>query len=217
MKAMRNAQHEAAMRHELATAARSFLAGLPNKPPTVDDAMLRDLATIADIVTRARSPVVRDGFRRELEYAPEPEAPARLARQLHSLLQGVTIVSGRTNAEMADLARIARVARDCIPSLRWMVLAALNETGETLSTSDISAGAQYATVSVRRALEDLQALELVICHKEERGKADLWAVKDEWREILTTLTTFSEMSGDPSHKEECGPPDVDAEAAQEVF
>src|SRR5262245_43141264 len=78
-KALANADQETQKRQELAAVVQSFLASLPSIPPEVSPALRQQLAKMADFVTRCRSGVVRDGYRRELEYAPEPEMPARLA------------------------------------------------------------------------------------------------------------------------------------------
>jgi hypothetical protein len=44
---------------------------------------------------------------------------------------------------------------------------------------------QYSTSTVRRTLEDLQALELVV--REKGTKADRWAVRENWRVPLAAL------------------------------
>ena len=77
---------------------------------------------LADLVTRARSPVSRERGRGALQYAPEPEVPARFALQLHALAQGLVLVAGGTEVTPADRRRLARVAWDGIPVLRRTVL-----------------------------------------------------------------------------------------------
>jgi len=137
------------------------------------------VATVADLVTRARSPVIRDGYKFELDYAPEPEVPARLTRQLFALLQGLILVRGGTVVTDEDRQRIARVAWDCLPALRAVVLQALVTPQTLVDTSAIAVGVQYSTSTVRRTLEDLQALELVT--REKGTKADRWAIREDWR------------------------------------
>jgi hypothetical protein len=185
LQAITNAGRETDMRPELATTAASFLASVGTQPPTIDEETMRWVATIADLVTRARSPVIRDGYKFELEYAPEPEVPARLARQLFALLQGLILVRGGTEVTDEDRQRIARVAWDCLPALRAVVLRALVTPQTLVDTSAIAVGVQYSTSTVRRTLEDVQALELVV--REKGTKADRWGVRDDWRVPLAAL------------------------------
>src|SRR5262249_26502682 len=56
-----------------------------------------------------------------------------------------------------------------------------------LSTSAIAGMAQFSGTAVRRALEDLQALDVVACHKAGTGKADQWTLQDRWREVFQAL------------------------------
>jgi hypothetical protein len=210
--AMLTVGREDEMREELARAVAGCLAGfdttvVPEVPPS---ARLK-LSRLADFTTRARSGVLRDGQRRDLDYAPEPEVPTRFARQLLSLLRGIagTREGGRGGPD--DLALLQRVALDCIPAQRRLVLNALvqGETDSELSTSEVAGKGRYSTPTIRRALEDCQALGLVSVTKQGQGHPDSWRLLDEWQE------TFSEMleggtSGDSPGRDE----DNDSEAGQ---
>ena len=56
-------------------------------PPTSDDDEHR-LVALTTLVARARSAVVRDSYRREIELVPDAEAPGRLIGALGRLLTG---------------------------------------------------------------------------------------------------------------------------------
>ena len=185
-RAMENSTREEAQRR-LALAVSGFLSTLPVADPAVEDCHLEELKQLADLVTRARSGVERDGWRRELDYAPEPEMPGRLARQLLSLTKGLALVHGRDGVQEDDLRRVVRVGLDCIPAVRLLALEALVRGDEDLTTTALARQAQYSTTTIRRALEDLQSLELVICEKHGQGSADHWRLRDQWRGVLTTL------------------------------
>lgn len=207
-KALDNTDHETHKRQELAALIQGFMASLPITPPVVPPVLRTQLAQMADFVTRCRSGVVRDGYRRELEYAPEPEMPARLAKQLFELLRGVALVCGHKEATQEDYDRIARVALDCIPAARRTVLRMIASltamAAETLTTTQVAQTVQYSTAAVRRALEDLQALGILRVTKGGQGVADKWQPRQEWHAALDTLkklenavetrrkTTFSE-------------------------
>jgi hypothetical protein len=217
MKALQNADQERRMRDELVAAVRSFMVGLPTTPPSVPEGLRTRLADLADFVTRCRSGVVRDGYRCELEYAPEPEMPARLAKQLFELLRGVALVLGHQETTEEDMDRIARVAFDCLPAVRRVVLwaiATMTGVNEHLTTTNVAQGVQYSTATVRRALEDLQALGILTVTKRGQGVPDRWQIKSEWCPALDTLqkvesalaaraqATFPEMSKGVSHTQD---------------
>jgi hypothetical protein len=98
-----------------------------------------------------RSAVIRDGYRRKLDYAPEPEMPAWLAKQLFELLRSIALVSGHARATTADVDRTKRVAFDGIPAVRRTVLRAVARmvtVDETLTTTKVAQGMQYSTATV---------------------------------------------------------------------
>jgi hypothetical protein len=212
-KALENVRKETEMRETLLAVMRGFLQGLPQEPPAVSALLEARFIHIADFVTRCRSGVVRDGYRRELEYAPEPEMPTRFAKQLFELLRGIALVMGHQEAMDEDADRVARVALDCIPAVRRLVLRKIAEADQDayLKTTTIAQQAQFSTVTVRRALEDLQALGVLEVLKGGEGKADSWRALKDWRLALDTLkmvesltaaraqTTFSETSEEASH------------------
>jgi hypothetical protein len=218
--ALEAAGREREMRRDLATSLHGFLAQRGTIPPTVSAAVRSTLATVADFVTRARSGVLRDGYKRHLEYAPEPEAPTRFAKVLLALASGIALAYDEPEVTPRALQWVLRVALDCLPVVRHRVIAALvcgaiSDTGDALSTTEVAGATQFATVTIRRALEDLQALEVVTCHKATTGKADDWELETPWAAIFRELhaaastapepipdwlgPTLSEMSDPPSH------------------
>ncbi len=96
------------------------------------------------------------------------------------------------------MARIARVAADCIPAVRRKALEALREVDGWVKTTDVANSVQHARTTVVRALEDLQALGLVACDKGGQGVPDKWALTDECRELMGVLPASPEKSA-PRH------------------
>jgi hypothetical protein len=214
-KAVKDPEHDDDRRGELAAAVRSFMNQLQSIPPEISFECREAIAQLANFVSCCRSGVVRDGYKRELNYAPEAEMPARLAKQLFELLRGVSLVMGHTAATQEDLDRVGRVALDCIPSVRRVVLrevAKLSPGGETFKVTQVAGGAQYSSTTVRRALEDLQALGILTVKKFGQGIPDQWAVQKEWLPSFCTMKkveeafeqriqdTFPEKSEDPSRQ-----------------
>jgi hypothetical protein len=201
LKALQGAGSERKMRQALRAAMAAFFAGRGSTPPVVPDGVLHQLARVADFITRARSGVQRDGFRRELEYAPEPEAPTRFAKVLLSLARGIALAFDSPEVTPREVNLVLRVALDCLPLVRHRVIAALvkgaveTEAPEApVSTSDVAGCARFSTTAVRRALEDLQALDVVSCQKGGRGKADLWMLAAPWGDVFQMLVAASDPS-----------------------
>src|SRR5262249_31287968 len=215
LSALKCRQREEEMRHDLGRAMRGFLAGRGSTPPAIEPEVLDRIATVADFVTRARSGVQRDGWKRELEYAPEPEAPTRFAKVLASLASGIALAYDSPTVASRELRLILRVALDCLPLIRRRVIEALVkqtivDEGDHLSTSAIAGKAQFSTTAIRRSLVDLQALPVVVCHKAGAGKADEWTRDEPWGAIFLALDRDAqsvcdggeEFSGTPPPEED---------------
>jgi hypothetical protein len=186
-KAMGNSGKQAEMRQELAEAVASFLGRIAAKPSALPVGDVARLAVVADLATNARSAVVRDGYKQELSYAPEPEGTPRMARQLYALAQGIVLVTGVDSPTTRELNIVIRVAKDCIPKVRQVAIKALLERPEGVKTSEVAKTAQYSSTTMRRALEDLQALGLVWCEKGGMGVPDVWGLDKKGVEGFTEI------------------------------
>ena len=201
VRALRGRGHEEEMRHDLRDVVARFMDSLDfDNPPILPSSFEERLAALADFVSRARSGVVRDRFSRDVTLAPEPEAPARLAKQLAALGVGRAMLRAATEVEPADYTFIYRVALDCLPQVRLQVVEVLEliPPEDYLTTSQVAAHITYPTTTARRTLEDLAALGIVTIRKAEaRGAADNWQLGDEARTLLAistgTLSSESEL------------------------
>jgi hypothetical protein len=184
LRAMQGRGQEAEMRAALKDVVARFVKCLsPENAPTLPPAIEECLSYLADFVSTARSGVVRDGYSHELTLAPDPEAPARLAKQLANLTVGYMMLDNSDAVGAYNFT--SRVASDCIPGLRARLLDALGPARDYVTTSAVAASVGYPTVTVRRALEDLTALHVVSVSKaDSQGKADRWALSDWSRERL---------------------------------
>jgi hypothetical protein len=199
-RALRNAGRLGQMRRELAAATAAFFSRLPVQVPDLAPEVQDWLVDLADFVTHARSPVLRDGYRGTLLSAPAPEVPARLALQLHALLQGLVLIAGGGAVMAAERRRVARVAWDCIPVLRRDVLRLLTQVPGPLTLQAIAGTVQHPPNTVRRTLEDLQALKLVTCVKGDAGKADRWRLRERWRPTLLEVLRTLDLAAGPGGK-----------------
>ena len=137
--AIRNTGGEVEMRKELAAAVGALVEHMDTTVYQLSDAEVEQVVKAADLVTLARSAVERD-YRGEIEFAHDPEAPTRFAKQLVQLLRGAISI-GVTPAEAMRLVR--RCACDSIPPLRRDILLDLAEqprlTGHRRPQADLQA------------------------------------------------------------------------------
>lgn len=181
-KSMQNTGKEKEMREELSTVIAQFIKNI--QIPSIDNIEISDeikdkLAYLSTFCVTGRSGVIREGYHyREIIYTPEPEAPARLSKQLLTLSYGLAVVSGLKQVSMEDYSLIYKVGMDTLPKVRQDLLDFLSEHRDALTTSDISTEINYPTNTARRYLEDLHALKLIDRLKGEKGKADKWKLSN---------------------------------------
>ena len=170
---------EEAWRAETAEAVRGLLENLP---PPAGRAQLSDhertaLVDLARLAVRCRSATDRDPRTRELLNVPGPEGPTRLLKVLSLLLAGLDSIG----LSRRDGWRILRkVALDSMPARRRKVFDYLREQSVRQPTSKIAIDIAMPTVTVRMALEDLQAHGVVVADKASGAEsaAKLWGLSD---------------------------------------
>jgi hypothetical protein len=184
--ALRHSGRERQMRRELAAAARTSLEHLADPRARTDDET-EQLIALSTFVVRARSAVERDGYSREIELVPSPEAPTRLVIVLDRLLAGLNAIGCERDHALRI---VTKAALDSIPALRLAVLDTLYAEN-VLDTNSIAEAVRHPAQTTRRALEDLVAHRLVECERQGEGKAHRWHLGAYARE---RMKTFPEMS-----------------------
>lgn len=179
---------EATMRAELAAAVAKVLAGVDPTAPRhgVSDDDKARLNRLANLATRCRSAVERDGYTREIELIPEPEAPARFARVLLHLRQGLaqigvdeaTAWQVLTKAALDSMPAIRRQALDVIADGRWRPGADFPDD-HWPHTTNVAESAGYPERTMLRALEDLEAHGVITRVRPPGNQAHQWRLS-EW-------------------------------------
>jgi hypothetical protein len=178
-RALAQAGHEAEMRAELAGAVSALLEAGVFPPRELAPAEIDVLVAISTFVVRARSAVERDGYSREIELVPGSESPARLVKVLSRLLAGLDAIG----VERPQAWRVvAKAALDSIPALRLAALDALYQAGGKVSTTSVAERIRYPTSTTRRALEELEAHDMIDRTSRGSGRnADTWELRDQER------------------------------------
>lgn len=192
--ALGHSGHEKQMRRELAESVEAMLNDADQDARPLEEADIARLVDLATLAVRARSAVERDGYTREIELVPGPEAPTRLIIVLDRILAGLDVLGVRRE----DAWRVVtKCALDSIPALRLAVLYALHE-GQA-DTNNVSGKVRHPAQTTRRALEDLVAHGLVEVERQGEGKAHLWSLSpftsarmQVFPEVLPTVGTLPE-------------------------
>jgi len=174
-KALRNIGLETTMRTELKAAFESFLCsleGIDISVINVSEEMKDKVVDLACFVAAARTGVSRDKYTRVVQYTPEPELPARLAKQFYQLGCALAIVRKKLEFGQEEYAVIRKVGIDCLPRQRWLLMKKLHNIGGG-SIKDICLATNCPYPTTKLLLEDLNALGLV---DVTPGNPDLWGL-----------------------------------------
>jgi bifunctional DNA primase/polymerase-like protein/primase-like protein/IclR-like helix-turn-helix domain-containing protein len=185
---------ERIMRQELGEAVAGLFAGLDHAEPSPLTATDTDrLIALATLVARARSPVVRDPYRRELELVPDSEAPGRIVGALGRLLTGLRLI-GVADDEAWRVT--VKTGLDSMPAVRLRAFLLMLSRDSDVSTTDVATALDLPNPTTHRTLEELAAHGVIARKSQGQGKADLWRVR-RWARSLHRAATSSEMSDAP--------------------
>lgn len=187
-RALEHAGKEKQMRAELGEATAALIAEAKGRPDNLQAEDVDRLVSMSTLTVRARSSIERDGYTRDIELVPEPEAPTRIIVVLRRLLQGLDAIGIDRDVSWVV---IAKAALDSIPAIRLACLKTLNAAHPAqLDTNEIASQIRYPASTTRRALEDLTAHSLTYCNPDP-GKAHRWGLKPF---AQARLSSFPEMS-----------------------
>jgi FaeA-like protein len=192
-RAVENQGKEQEMRQALRGAMAGFLGSIHVRDDVgLSHPMRTKIAHLATFCATARSEVVRD-WRGEISYIPEPEGPARLAKQLAQFGRALALIRGNAEVSEVDYVVLYRLAEDTLPRHKLTTLAVLIDAEKTLKTSEVGCQTGYPTDTVRRYLQDLAAMKLVQRMPGGEGKADLWERSDYCVDLLEKAAPNSEV------------------------
>jgi hypothetical protein len=159
--------HLAEVTGKLLASAAGYVAAEPE--PGLTDAEMGELLGLADLVTRARTPVERD-YQGNPAWAHGLEMPTRFAKQLVQIARGGLLLGMDRQAAM-DVA--ARCCHDTMPPLRRLVLADVAGHPDSF-TPDVTDRVQVPKTTVDRTLQELQLLGLLEVQHITYGERVRW-------------------------------------------
>jgi len=163
-RAIGNVGRDQSLRTELEKAVGEFLDGLPAElPQAIPEALQEPLAVLADFTATSRSAVAKDR-NHELSYLPRPEVGTRLGKELGKLLLALAYVRGKPEPDADDFQTVCRVAEDCLPPNRLLILQGRADA--------------LPPTTARHAKKDLQVLDIL------NGDSGL---SDHWKEALADV------------------------------
>ncbi|MEE8077113.1 MAG: hypothetical protein V3T60_16010 [Candidatus Binatia bacterium] len=204
-KALRNTGTEARMRKELSEAVEGFMVSLGKVedrtveiPQEVEDIIV----ILADLIAKGRAGVARDGYDRLIRYSPEPETPARLAKQLALLGKGLAILRGKVEVGIDELAVLRKVAVDTMTRQRVKVVRVLAklEPWEWAEKNAVIQGTHIPARTCGELLEDCWMLGII--ERDVEGDEDLdiagkrgrkpykWRLSDDYRHEVEVSGIF---------------------------
>lgn len=165
------------MRQELRDAVADLFAGVDfdAAPLDLSTADKERLVALAALVVKARSPVVRDAYRREIELVPDAEAPGRLVVELATLLAGLRAI-GIPEPEAWRV--VVTTGMDSMPSIRRQALEVLVRHGAK-TTTEVAATLGLPTETTRRALEDMTAHHVLNRYSPGAPSPDRWEATEQ--------------------------------------
>jgi hypothetical protein len=152
---------------KLLEAAAARLGSEPE--PGLTQAGMTSLLGLADLVTRARTPVERD-YQGNPAFAHALEMPTRFAKQLVQLVRGGLLLGLDRDTAMGVA---ARCCQDTMPPLRRTVLADVAASPDS-PTSDVARRVQIPRKTVDRTLQELQLLGLLEVDRIDYGERVRW-------------------------------------------
>lgn len=192
------------LREQLAEGVATYVAaGLKNIPTNtieLSEEIISDTIDIADLATLARSSVERNWKSREEEIVNvhPAEMPTRFAGQLQAMIQGLTILNYQETGKMEMAAGreriISKLAFNSIDRVMHICIKELSRY-EEVHTAGLAVKISLPTTSVRRRLEDLNALGVVERQKGSGPKGDRWVIKEEFRRLVVKLEHIDAQGG----------------------
>lgn len=183
--AIANVGHQREQRARRQAVVTGFFESLsiPEYPPALSAEEQAHLVHVADIGTKCRSAVVRGGGHGdEITQVPQPEETPRLVGELGQLAGGLSVIGVDRNERWRIL---VQCAFDGMGTMRRRVIDVLLAAERDYGTATVAGRCRLPVSTVRRHLQDLNALGLVDLTgtEPETWQAGDW-LRRRWSEVV---------------------------------
>lgn len=149
-----------------------------------------ELLAIARFVGKARAPVARDGYTREISHVHPSEMPYRVLESLQTLYKCLLATS--EGDEARALAVIRSVALSSVPASRIAVLRRLS-AGRVM-VADLAQAVGLPEITVRRTVEEMEAQLLLERASVEKTRGQSYSLHSDFRPLCATVGISSSSS-----------------------
>jgi hypothetical protein len=164
------------------------------KEVRVDEDILKELVKIADVVTLLRSGVKRD-HRKEVEYIPSPEVPARLSQQLYVLLIAVAVLNKHLTATNEELVLAKKVGLMTVPYKKYRIVKYfLDNNNFTKKTSEIASDLGFPHSTTYYLLEDMWCFKIL--QREGMEHEAKWYLSKDFYNLIADVKLPEINNGD---------------------
>ena len=218
------AEHRNHLTKLFTSLAKKVLAVIPDKLPELEKELKKDIISLAELTTRARSDVERNwrSPMQEITEVHPPEEPTRFAGSLQGIIHALEVIeyfkTQKFELSKSGIDLIKKLALDSIPRMRRVVMQELSRY-DVIQTAGLAVKIGLPTNSVRRYLEDLVALEIADREKGKGNEGDRWNIKPLYRELIMKFEGIVFKPGEELTAENAEPVEnsaiIDAELAEQ--
>ncbi|MDW8056608.1 MAG: DNA-primase RepB domain-containing protein [Elusimicrobiota bacterium] len=180
---------EKQMRKEIQQAIQSFHNSIDfdiddDEYFIITQEILEKIVSLADVITLLRSGVKRD-YKKDIEYVPEPELPARLAQQLLILLKALALLNKNPAPGDFEYNIVKKLALMTVPLKKYKILKFfVSIDNEMRTTSEVAQSLNIPRQTIYRYLEEMWCFKIM----KKTGSED----RPNWQidiDFLTKLKT----------------------------
>jgi len=200
LKAIKNVGKEHDMRKEIRNAVHRFIDQFDMEKIHFDETpedIEFMIVTLACFCAYARCVVERDRRTQYIEYQPEPEGPARLAKQFMQIGTSLALVNGKTHIDGEIYEVIKKIGRDLITKHRLKIIHHLcvekvfEHIMEWRKTKGVANAVGIPGSTTKIVLEDLMTIGIL--NQELDGQGDTAAWKWQLSQKAVELIGGSEV------------------------
>jgi len=162
---------------------------IPTQLPRITKEFEDEVLIISELSTRARSDVERNykSPQQEITAVHPPEMPTRFAGQLLGMSRSLSIMNwneiGILELLPKDKTIIHKLALDSVTMSRRVSMQELSRY-ESITTAGLAVKLNFPTNTIRRWLEDLNALGIADRQKGRGPQGDSWQIKKTYRDVI---------------------------------